>query len=126
VLFRSRFPDRILLCDRGTIDGAAYWPNDHSPSFFEAVGTTHDDELDRYDAVLFFESAAVGGISIEGGNPVRNESLARAVELDATLRALWSKHPRFVLVPHDVSFMKKIVHGLEALEALVRELHPEA
>lgn len=121
----ARFPDRVLLCDRGTIDGAAYWPADHTPAFFEDVGTTHDDELDRYDAVLFFESAAVGGISIEGGNPIRNESLVRAVELDGRLRALWSRHPRFVLVPHDVSFMRKIVRGLDALQALVRELKHE-
>ncbi len=110
----ARFPDRILLCDRGTIDGAAYWPVDHAPGFFEDVGTTHDDELDRYDAVIFFESAAVGGISIEGGNPVRNESLVRAVELDGRLRELWSKHPRFVLVPHDVSFMRIFISSGDA------------
>jgi predicted ATPase len=31
----ARFPDRILLCDRGTVDGAAYWPDD--PSFFKKL-----------------------------------------------------------------------------------------
>jgi predicted ATPase len=121
----ARFPHRILLCDRGTIDGAAYWPDGVGRSFFEDVGTTEADELERYDAVLFFESAAVGGISIEGGNPVRNESVARATELDARLRALWSKHPRFVLVPHDPSFVRKIMRGLGALEALVAEVTAE-
>jgi predicted ATPase len=35
------FRDRILLCDRGTIDGAAYWPEgDHD--FFTAMGTTFE------------------------------------------------------------------------------------
>lgn len=121
----ARFPDRILLCDRGTIDGAAYWPVDQARGFFDDVGTTEADELERYDAVLFFESAAVGGIAIEGGNPIRNESLVRATELDARLRALWSKHPRFVLVPHDTSFVRKIMRGLGALEALVAELAAE-
>ncbi len=121
----ARFPDRILLCDRGTIDGAAYWPVDHARGFFDDVGTTEADELERYDAVLFFESAAVGGIAIEGGNPIRNESILRATELDARLRALWSKHPRFVLVPHDTSFVRKIMRGLGALEALVAELAAE-
>jgi hypothetical protein len=24
----ARFPERVLLCDRGTLDGAAYWPDD--------------------------------------------------------------------------------------------------
>ncbi len=114
------YPERILLCDRGTIDGAAYWPD---PSgFYHAVGTTEERELERYDAVIFFESAAVGGISIEGGNPTRVESNLRATELDAKLRTLWSRHPRFVVVPHNASFVKKIMLGLSALESIVAQL----
>lgn len=114
------FPERILLCDRGTVDGAAYWP-ETPERFFTAVGTTEEHELSRYDAVIFFESAAVGGLLIEG-NPVRTESLAEAVALDAKLRAVWSRHPRFVVVPHDTSFVKKIMFGLAALESLVAQL----
>ncbi len=34
-------------------------------------------ELARYDAVIFFETAALGGVSIEGGNPIRNETVER-------------------------------------------------
>jgi predicted ATPase len=115
------FPDRILLCDRGTIDGAAYWPN-HDRNFFEAMGTTFETELDRYDAVVFFETAAVAGSSIEGGNPVRTESLSEAVELDRKLRELWSHHRRFLVVPHSPSFLRKITSGLALLESLVAEL----
>jgi predicted ATPase len=115
------FPDRILLCDRGTIDGAAYWPN-HDRNFFEAMGTTFEAELDRYDAVVFFETAAVAGSSIEGGNPVRTESLSEAVELDRKLRELWSHHRRFLVVPHSPSFLRKITSGLALLESLVAEL----
>ena len=117
----ARFPRRILLCDRGTPDGAAYWPG--SPEeYFDALGTTLDAEMKRYDAVIFFESAAVGGDSIEGGNPIRNESIEQAVELDRKLRALWSRHPRFVLVPHNRSFFKKISFGLASLEGIVTQL----
>lgn len=112
------FPDRILLCDRGTVDGAAYWPGDPH-EFFHALGTTLEAELARYDAVIFFESAAVGGMSIEGGNPVRNESLNEAAALDTKLRKLWSKHPRFTLVPHNPSFFKKISFGLASLDGIV-------
>jgi predicted ATPase len=112
------FSERVLLCDRGTIDGAAYW-NDGPDSFFAAQHTTFDVELARYDAVVFFETAAVAGLSIEGGNPVRCESLAQAVELDGRLRALWSRHPRFTLVPHMTSFMEKIVGAVGILERLV-------
>lgn len=115
------FHDRVLLCDRGTIDGAAYWPEGER-DFFTAMATTFEAELARYDAVVFFESAAVAGQSIEGGNPLRNESPLEAVAIDRRLRELWSRHPRFMLVPHTPSFLHKITTGLALLESLVAEL----
>ena len=119
------FPGRTLLCDRGTIDGAVYWPG-RPEEYFRAVGTTLETELARYDAVIFFETAARGGVSIEGGNPIRNESLAEAVRLDEKLRAVWSRHPRFILVPHNRSFFKKISFGLAALEGMVVQINGHA
>jgi hypothetical protein len=116
------FPGRTLLCDRGTIDGAVYWPG-QPHDYFNAVNTSLEAELRRYDAVIFFESAACGGVSIEGGNPIRNETLAEAVRLDGKLRAIWSKHPRFILVPHNPSFFKKISFGLAALEGIVAQIN---
>lgn len=115
------FPDRILLCDRGTVDGGAYWPGEPT-DFFHSVGTSLEAELARYDAVIFFETAAAGGMGIEGGNPTRIESNAQAVALDHKLRSLWSLHPRFVLVPHNVSFFKKITFGLASIESIVAQL----
>ena len=115
------YPDRILLCDRGSVDGAAYWP-DGKEGFFEAVGSSHERELERYDAVIFFETAAAGGMSIEGGNPIRIESNQQALDIDARLRELWSSHPRFVLVPHNPSFVKKVMLGLATLENIVDQL----
>lgn len=112
------YPERVLLCDRGTVDGAAYW-YDGQDAFFHTVGTSLETELQRYDAVVFFETAAVAGLSIEGGNPIRNESLAQAVELDRRLRDLWSRHPRFTLVPHSSSFLEKIMSALGILQRLV-------
>lgn len=119
------FPGRTLLCDRGTIDGAVYWPGG-AAEYFKAVGTTLEAELARYDAVIFFETAARGGVSIEGGNPVRNESLTEAVKLDDKLRAVWSRHPRFTLVPHNQSFFKKISFGLAVLEGMVVQINGHA
>ena len=117
----SLYPERILLCDRGTVDGAAYWPG-AAAEFFAALGTTLEHELARYDGVIFFESAAVGGLAIEGGNPVRNETLEQAAALDAKLRKLWSRHPRFIVVRHNPSFFKKISFGLAELDTMVSEL----
>ena len=116
------YPDRILLCDRGTVDGSVYWPAGSDRDFFATLSTTLEVELARYEAVLFFETAAAGGIGIEGGNPIRSESLEEARELDRRLREVWSRHPRFVLVPHERSFLHKMQAGLAALSAVVEAL----
>jgi len=116
---RALYPDRVLLCDRGTIDGAAFWPPEAPQGFFETMGTTLEEELVRYDAVIFFESAAIGDMSIEGGNPTRTESNEQARQLDIRLRALWSKHPNFHFIPHSDSFFAKLRDGLEQLQRIV-------
>jgi predicted ATPase len=113
------YPGRVLLCDRGTIDGAAFWPDDAPENFFETLDTSPEQELARYDAVIFFESAAVGDICIEGGNPVRTESNEEARRLDMRLRDLWSKHPNFHFVGHSASFFTKLQDGLRQLQAII-------
>lgn len=113
------YPGRVLLCDRGTIDGAAFWPQEAPAGFFETMETSLEKELARYDAVIFFESAAVGDISIEGGNPARTESNEEARRLDMSLREVWSKHPSFHFVPHSASFFGKLREGLAQLQAIV-------
>ena len=118
----AHFKSRVLLCDRGTIDGAAFWPGE-ADSFFEQLGTSLEEQYRRYDAVLFFETAAVGGISIEGGNPIRIESLEEALEIDRKLKSLWSKHPNFVFIAHNRSFLKKITVGLSELAKIVEKHH---
>jgi len=92
--------------------------------FFHMAGTTLALELQRYDAVVFFETAAAGGLSIEGGNPIRIEGLETAAALDRKLREIWRQHPRFFLVPHSSSFLKKITAGLAILENIVAENRP--
>jgi len=117
----SQYPERLLLCDRGTVDGGAYWP-DGPDEFFGTVGSSHHGELDRYDAVIFFETAAHGGHGFESENRFRLESQQQAIDLDARLRALWQSHPRFTLIPHTESFFRKMTIGLGILENLVAQL----
>ena len=117
----AAYPDRVLLCDRGTVDGGAYWP-DGEGEFFAAVGSSAEAELARYDAVIFFETAARGGHGFESENRFRTESQHEAVELDARLRALWDDHPHFEVIPHTASFFRKMTTGLAILESLVAKL----
>lgn len=118
--FAAHYPNRVLLCDRGTVDGAAYWPK--SPNgFFKNLNLDFKKELSRYDAVIFFETAAVGNISIEGGNPVRTETLDQALKIDQKLKNLWSQHPNFIFVQHNKSFIKKINSGLIQLSKIIQQ-----
>lgn len=101
---------QILLCDRGTVDGGGYWPSGHH-AFFAELATGLHDELARYDAVLFLETAAVGGLAIDQGNAVRTEDIATAVDIDRRLRDVWSSHPNFLYVPHALRFDEKLAQG---------------
>ena len=115
----ATYPDRILLCDRGTLDSTVYWPNDGNGNFYESMQTTLEAELARYDAVIFFETAAVGNLSIEGGNPIRTESIAEAVDLDRRLQEIWGQHPNFNFIPHESSFLRKLQVAIEKLQSFL-------
>ena len=110
--------DQLLLCDRGTPDGAGYWPAGPQ-AFFAALSTDWDAELSRYEAVVFLETAAAGGLSIAAGNATRREDLATAVSIDRSIRAVWERHPRFEHVPHERDFAVKLARGESALAALL-------
>ncbi|MEO6436843.1 MAG: AAA family ATPase, partial [Tepidisphaeraceae bacterium] len=43
----AEHPHQTLLLDRGTIDGAAYWP-EGADAYWRDLGTTHELELQRY------------------------------------------------------------------------------
>lgn len=113
------YPERILLCDRGTLDSTVYWPTEDNGDFFEVLGTTLERELARYDAVIFFETAAVGHLSIEGGNPIRIESIDEAIVIDRRLQDVWSRHPNYCFIPHEPSFLKKLQVAIETLSGFM-------
>lgn len=86
-------PSHILLLDRGTIDGAAYWP-DGPAEYWLDLKTTLPAELNRYHTVVWLETAAALGIyDGEESNPVRFEDAAGAVKSGEKLLDLWGSHP---------------------------------
>ena len=102
----------IVLCDRGTVDGAAYWPG--PDSFWAAVGTTREHELSHYDAVIHLRTPATGA-GYNTGNPLRTESAQAAAEIDAHLLAIWKGHPRRFIVPASVDFLEKAARTIAIL-----------
>jgi len=110
--------DTVLVFDRGVIDGAAYWP-DGADAFFEGLCGDASLARERYDAVLFLESAAQGGLAIDSGNAARTEQRLEAARLDSLLYQLWSPHPRFCFVAHTERFADKIENTLAVLRTLI-------
>jgi len=116
---RTKHPDRLMLCDRGSLDGLAYWP-DNPDEFFKYLNTDLNTELAQYDAVIFFETAAKSGQSIHSNNPVRNESDNQAIILDDKLQAVWSQHPNFNLVKSSESFIQKVMFGINTIQDVMK------
>jgi len=107
----------LVLCDRGTLDGLAYWPSG-TDSYCEAVGTTKAQELARYDAVLHLRTP-----ELENGyhqmNPLRIESASQAQAIDERIADAWAGHPRRVVIPATRDFMAKAASAVAAIQAEV-------
>jgi predicted ATPase len=108
----------IILCDRGTVDGAAYWPG--PDDFFAAVNTTLADELRRYDAVIHLRTPP-----LENGynrqNPLRTESAIEAAAVDLQILHIWETHPRRFVVDATPDFLTKAARVLDLMRAELPE-----
>ncbi len=107
----------ITLCDRGTLDGIAYWPQD-AQSFLQAVGTTQAEQIARYDAVIHLRTPTVG---FDHSNPLRIENAQQAMELDKRIEDAWAGHPRRIFVEASADFLEK---AMQTLHVLRDELPP--
>lgn len=108
----------IILCDRGTVDGVAYWPGPED--FWAAVGTTLDEQLRRYDAVIHLRTPRQEG-GYNQDNPLRIETAAAAAAVDERILRAWDQHPRRFVVEAAPDFLAKAARALEIL----REELPE-
>ena len=117
----AEHPDQIILLDRGTIDGAAYWP-EGPEAYWQDLGTTHQTEMDRYDAILWLQTAATLGI-YDGdlSNTCRFEDPAAAIESGQLLTQLWGSHPRLQMIDAYADLSQKIAAVEQALWKILRE-----
>lgn len=109
----------FVLCDRGTLDGLAYWPED-ARSFWSDLGTTYETELARYAAVIHLRTPSQGN-GYNHQNPLRTEDAARAAEIDAGILQVWSAHPRRTVIDSSEDFLTKVHATLSVIEALIKE-----
>lgn len=115
---RSHRP-ALLLCDRGTLDGLAYWPGP-ADEFFSSVRADRAAEIARYHAVIHLRtpSAALGYNHV---NPLRTESALQAAEIDQRIADVWAGHPRRWLIESSPDFLDKASRAFEALHGELPE-----
>jgi predicted ATPase len=112
----AEHPGKTLLLDRGTIDGAAYWPEGPA-AYWVDLGTTHEIELARYDMIIWLETAAALGIyDGDASNDCRFEDPAAAIESGKLLINLWGNHPAF----HRVGAQPHLENKIADIEHLLR------
>lgn len=102
----------IALCDRGTLDGAAYWP-DGPADYWRQLETTRQTELSKYAAVLHLGTPSL--LSGYEQNPLRVESADEAARLDSKVAEAWGGHPKRLSVSSRTDFLSKAVAALELI-----------
>jgi predicted ATPase len=103
----------VVLCDRGTVDGAAYWPGEVA-DFFTSVGTNLEEQLRRYHAVIHLRTPLDGG-GYNRSNPLRVETAEQAAAIDERIARMWERHPRRFVVEASADFLTKAARSLEIL-----------
>ncbi len=108
------------LCDRGTLDGLAYWPKSEK-LFFEIRNTSLEKELNKYHAVIHLRSP-----SDEHGynqhNPLRIENSTEAQMIDEKIANIWKNHPRYEVILSTKNFMAKAQIAIDSILKFQKEL----
>lgn len=103
----------LIVCDRGTLDGAAYFPGGRN-AFLKTVGSSLKKELARYDMLIHLETPG-SSMGYDFSNPMRTESNREAMELDEKTQSVWAGHPKRVLIKSRSSFIEKVVEVLDLI-----------
>jgi predicted ATPase len=111
---------RLIVCDRGVLDGAAYWPEGRQ-AFLHHFGLSLDESFARYRAVLHLQSLAQSHPHLYGrqDNAVRYESAAEALGVEQAVRAAWEGHPGLIVLAAEEEAQAKTVRVLEHVRELL-------
>ena len=104
---------KALLCDRGALDGVAYWPGPED--FWSALDTTRMAVLLRYDVVIHLRVPADSHYGHQ--NPLRTEDGAEARAIDERILLAWEGHPRRLVIESSDDFLDKASRALAAIRS---------
>ncbi len=104
----------VGLCDRGTLDGMAYWPG-LKAEYCDELKTNVNSEYAKYKAVVHLSSP-----SLEGGynhqNPLRIESAEEAFKIDQQIHEVWKGHPNYQRIESTENFIEKVHRATQMIQ----------
>lgn len=115
-LLCSIYPGSLIVCDRGSLDSAAYWPEKSPSNFFNSLNTSEEQELQRYDWVIHLDTASED--FYDSSNPIRTETYREASDLNDKIKMAWKNHPRQITIPHNADFISKMSTALTVIRAI--------
>lgn len=106
----------LIVCDRGSLDAIAYWPN-IDKDFFTTVNTSRAEELQRYDWVLHLDTASEQ--NYDNHNVIRTENHKEAVLLNEKIKLAWQDHPRRLIIGSESDFLSKMKNAIELITQIL-------
>lgn len=121
MLAEAHKKSKVIVCDRGSLDGIAYWPNTEK-NFFSSLKSTRKKELARYDWVLHLDTASRA--FYDQTNPLRTETHSQATELNEKIKRAWREHPRRFIIPQTDDFLSKVSLAFNLIHGIMKGLTP--
>jgi predicted ATPase len=108
----------FALCDRGTLDGLAYWPFAEE-LFWSMAHTNLNQELSRYYAVIHLRTP-MNNQGYNHQNPLRIENALTAKIIDDKIASIWKGHPLYKSFDSQDNFLMKSQQAIDYICQLVR------
>ena len=116
-LTTDNYPGLLLVCDRGSLDSLAYWP-DTEEHFFKTLSTTRKAELDRYAWLLHLDTALES--DYDTTNMVRTENFHEALLLNDKIKRSWDGHPQRFIITASTDFFTKMRKATQIIEGILQ------
>jgi nicotinamide riboside kinase len=111
-------PNALIVCDRGSLDSLAYWP-DNEAHFFDTFQSSRDQEISRYDWVIHLDTATEP--DYDTSNEIRTESFHEALSLNDKIKKSWEGHPQRIIITPDSDFFAKMKKATLVIEAILNK-----
>jgi len=119
-LSSDKTTNKMVLCDRGVMDGSAYVSADEFGKMLQDLGVSSVDNVkdNRYDLVVHLVTAAEGREEFYAGrenNAIRSEEAEKARQVDKLTLNAWMGHPHLTFIDNRTLFKEKVMRAVEAI-----------